>query len=118
LRHDVDGKNEVELEAGSRAAAGTHDNGTMRGELMSFLAGPQDINGRRLCFQRWLAEHGRLSDDLTGETDTLPSWVRTRSGLLNSAMSPDGSQMMYIQTDNGVVSAGSLIRVANSAIGS
>jgi hypothetical protein len=85
LRHDVGGKNGVELEAGSGAAAGPYDNGTMGGRLMSSLAAPQDITCRRLYFQRWLAEHGRLSDDLTGETNTLP-WVRTRSGLLDSAV--------------------------------
>jgi hypothetical protein len=31
-------------------------------------------------------------------------------------VSPDGSQMMFIQTDTGIVSAGTLVRVAKSSI--
>jgi hypothetical protein len=59
----------------------------------------------------------------TVSSDCIESEVDIGAGSIGTQhydgyVSPDGSQMMYIQTDNGVVSAGTLIRVANSAIGS
>jgi hypothetical protein len=50
--------------------------------------------------------------------DCRESEVDTGQGSIGTQhydgyLSPDGSQMMYIQTDAGVVSAGTLIRVAN-----
>jgi hypothetical protein len=58
----------------------------------------------------------------TVSSDCVESEVDTGAGSIGTQhydgyVSPDGSQMMYIQTDHGVVSAGTLIRVANSAIG-
>jgi hypothetical protein len=50
------------------------------------------------------------------EVDTGPGSIGTQH--YQGFLSPDGSQMMFIQTDKGIVSAGTLIRVASSAIGS
>ena len=56
------------------------------------------------------------SDCIESEVDTGQGSIGTQH--YDGYVSPDGSQVMYIQTDGGVVSAGTLIRVATSAIGS
>jgi hypothetical protein len=50
------------------------------------------------------------SDCIESEIDTGPGSIGTQH--YDGYVSPDGSQMMYIQTDAGVVSAGTLVRVA------
>lgn len=53
-----------------------------------------------------------INADCTGsETDTAPG-IGTQH--YDEFVSPDGSQISYIQTDEGIVSAGTLTRTANS----
>jgi hypothetical protein len=54
----------------------------------------------------------------TVSPDCIESEVDTGAGSIGTQhydgyLSPDGSQMMFIQTDAGVVSAGTLVRVSN-----
>jgi hypothetical protein len=46
--------------------------------------------------------------------DTGPGSIGTQH--YEGFLSPDGSQMMFIQTDTGIVSAGTLVRAASSGI--
>jgi hypothetical protein len=51
------------------------------------------------------------SDCSQSEVDTGPGSISTQH--YDGYVSPDGSQVMSIQTDAGVVSAGTLVRVSN-----
>jgi hypothetical protein len=56
-----------------------------------------------------------VNSDCTGtETDTAPG-IGTQH--YDEFLSPDGSQFAYIQTDSGVVSAGTLTRTGNAQSG-
>ncbi|MBV9547916.1 MAG: hypothetical protein JOY61_26380 [Chloroflexi bacterium] len=68
------------------------------------------INGVVTRGVRETATYTVSPDCIESEVDTGPGSIGTQH--YDGYVSPDGSQMMYIQTDDGIVSAGTLIRVA------
>jgi hypothetical protein len=60
------------------------DEEATRVKLKRVARSPREMNTRWLHFLRWLVEHGRLTDDLVGETDSMPIW--SRGGVVGSDM--------------------------------
>jgi hypothetical protein len=75
------------------------------------------VNGAVSSGVRETATYTVGADCVEHEVDSNPQQPDLGTQHYDGYVSPDGSQMMYIQTDNGVVSAGTLIRVSKSPIG-
>jgi hypothetical protein len=97
--------------AGPFAYAGfvTYDGNGHESEIYTI-----SVNGDVSRFVTETATYTVTADCIESEVDKGKDSIGIQH--YDGFVSPDGSQMMFIQTDTGIVSAGTLVRVAKSSI--